>query len=137
MSVNIRPKNKATVAADTGLSGSRYCISCHVRLVQNPTNTPFDKDIYQCPNCGVRFGIKETEPSEKLRTTFAGISANPDNKYVYQSTIESMSRKDYFIAKRAVDRRTEEGIKDPYLQQLRKKQGIKITNVEYHSQDDY
>ena len=133
----IRPK-KFNAIVDTGLyNKNKYCIHCHVKLIQNPTNTPFDKNIFLCPSCNVRFGIKETEPEEKLTTTFFGVSDNSiDNKHVYQSTTDSLPRSEYFVAKRAVERKTDEGIKDPYLQQLRKKQGIKITNIDYYAKDN-
>lgn len=136
--IEIRPK-KFNAIVDTGLyNKDKYCIHCHVLLIQNPTNTPFDKNIFLCPSCNVRFGIKETEPGEKLTTTFSGVSDTINNKHVYQSTIDSMSRSEYFVAKRAVERKTnDEGLKDPYLQHLRKKQGLKITNVDYYAKDDY
>jgi len=133
----IRPK-KFNVVFDSQLKGQqnqRYCVHCHIQLINNPNNTPFDKDIYFCPQCGVRYGIKETEPGEKLRTNFPSFLENQQGKHIFQSANESMSRSKYFVKKRAEEKNAEQS-NDPYLKYMRYRSNIQIRDIDYYNPDD-
>ena len=137
-SKEIRPK-KFNVVFDSQLKGqqnSRYCIHCHIQLINNPDNTPFDKDIWKCVQCGVRYGIKETEPGEKLRTTFPSFLENQQSKHIFQSANESMSRSKYFVKKRAEEKNAEQNNNDPYLKYMRYRSNIQIRDIDYMDPDN-
>jgi hypothetical protein len=125
-------KKKVNIVVDTSIDTSRrYCIVCHILLVNNPDNTPFDKDICFCPSCGVRYGLKDTEPEERLKTTFPSFMESLNTRYVYQSSKESLPRSEYFVQKRAEEKNRIE-VNDPYLKYIRAK-NIQIRDIDYYS----
>ena len=127
-------KNKRNVVANAGLDlNNRYCRACNIKLVLSPK----EKGVYICPVCNVSTGLANTKPQEKLTVTFPWYDPNtsPDKKLVYQSSVERLSRSNYFINKQLQEKNKEE-MNDPYLRQLKLNNSIKITNIEYYSMDD-
>jgi hypothetical protein len=113
----------------------RYCQRCHLKMVHNPRNTPYDRYMYSCPACNCTANIHNTEPSEKLVTMFPTHNAQSfisSNKKVTQPDNQRLSRSKYFIQKRAEEKSKSEGIEDPYLKILKQNNKIKITNVDYN-----
>jgi hypothetical protein len=123
----------------------RYCTKCHLKLIHNPRNKPVDRYIYSCPQCNCTVNIHNTEPSEKIVTTFptqqhvANMVGGGGNrsKLIVQPDDQRLSRSKYFIQKRLEEKSKAEGIEDPYLAILKRNNQIKITNVEYFSPEDY
>jgi hypothetical protein len=120
----------------------RYCQKCHIKLVHNPRNTPYDRYIYSCPQCNVTNNIHNTEPSEKLVTMFptthnAQSFISNNSKKVTQPDNQRLSRSKYFIQKRLEEKSKTEGIEDPYLAILKNNNKIKITNVDYNDPTEY
>ena len=110
----------------------RYCTVCHVKTVQNPTNSPLDKDVFMCPNCGVKVGIRATEPNQKgkLTTTFQPAFLQGTSKRIYQPENQPTTRSEEFILQQEEDRHNE-GVSDINLKML-KSQGFQITSVDYY-----
>lgn len=109
---------------------NRFCIHCHIRL--EPSQR--DKYIYTCPQCGVTANIYNTEPAEKLVTTFPTSDPNrspSSQKFVHQPDKDRISRSTYFI-KKNMSKRSETEDNDPYLKILKMNNKIKLTNVEYY-----
>src|SRR5687767_15147078 len=100
-----RETSKPNTIFNVGLTSTkdnRYCIHCHIKLVNNPYNRPHDKYIYACPQCGVTVNVYNTEPKEKLVTTFPTRSPTGEStakKFIHQNTKDNMSRSQYFIQK--------------------------------------
>jgi hypothetical protein len=121
----------------------RYCTHCHLKLVHNPRNNPSDRYIYSCPSCNCTVNIHNTEPSEKIVTTFptqqraANMVGGNRSKLIVQSDDQRLSRSKYFIQKRIQEKAKTEGIEDPYLAILKRNNMIKITNVEYNDPIEY
>ncbi len=123
----------------------RYCTHCHLKLVHNPRNNPADRYIYSCPQCNCTVNIHNTEPSEKIVTTFptqqraANMVSGGGNrsKLIVQPDDQRLSRSKYFIQKRLEEKSKAEGIEDPYLAILKRNNQIKITNVEYLDPTEY
>jgi ribosomal protein L37AE/L43A len=111
---------------------NRFCNHCHIQLVFDPQH-----DIYKCPRCNVSTVFQNTEPDVKIRTTFPTydptLSAN--KTHVIQSKNESLPRSEQFIRKRLAEKNAIEDY-DPYLNMLKQKNEIRITNVEYYSYED-
>ena len=121
----------------------RYCQRCHLRLVHNPRNSPYDRYLYSCPQCNCTASIHNTEPPEKLVTMFPthnASSATDKTKLVVQPDDQRLSRSQYFI-KKNVQKKSEYEDNDPYLAILKKNNKITITNIEYFSptaeEEDY
>jgi hypothetical protein len=112
----------------------RYCKHCHVKLVHNPRNTPYDKYIYSCPQCNVTNNIHNTEPSEKLVTMFPTHNAQSviNRKLVTQPDSQRLSRSKYFIQQRMQKKNEIDDNDDPYLKMLKQNNKIRITNVDYN-----
>src|SRR5215218_11400829 len=94
---------KANTIFNTGLTSTkdnRYCIHCHIKLV-NHNN---EKYVYKCPQCGVISNIHNTEPKEKLVTTFPTTEATRGGstikKFIHQADKERLSRSQYYIKQR-------------------------------------
>ena len=111
----------------------RYCTVCHVQTVQNPTNSPLDKDVFMCPQCGVKTGFKGTEPAQKgkLTTTFTPAYLSSQTKKIYQPSNQPASRAEEFIEQQEQERHNNEGVSDINLKML-KAQGFQITGVDYY-----
>jgi hypothetical protein len=115
----------------------RYCQRCHLKMVHNPRNTPYDRYIYSCPQCNCTANIHNTEPSEKLVTMFpthnaiTGISGG-NKKSVIQPDSQRLSRSQYFIQKNMQKKNEIEGNNDPYLNMLKQNNRIKITSIDYY-----
>jgi hypothetical protein len=115
---------------------SRYCITCHVRL--EPSKT--DKYIYSCPSCGVGpVNIFNTEPSEKLRTTFPSVdperptgASTTIKKFIHQPEKDRISRSKYFIRKNIMEKNKISDNEDPHLKILMQNSKIRITNFDYN-----
>lgn len=128
-------KNSNTIFG-SGLDSSinnRFCIHCHIKLVHHNN----ERYLYKCPQCGVVAGIASTEPTERLTTTFP--SSNPqgtqtvpeiNKRFIYQSDKERLPRNKYYQIERAHEKNKTE-LQDPYLRELRKRQDMTITSVEY------
>lgn len=133
----IRNNKKFNVVIDSQLRGNtvkRYCPFDHIALINNPDKTPFDKEIWFCPSCGMRYGVKETEPEEKLKATFpSAIDDAEGNRHVYQNKEESLPRSLYFIKKRSKELNDAQ-INDQYLKYLQSK-NIQIRDIDYHNPD--
>jgi hypothetical protein len=116
----------------------RYCQRCHLKMVHNPRNTPYDRYIYSCPQCNCTANIHNTEPSEKLVTMFpthnaiTGISGGNNKKSVTQPDNQRLSRSQYFIQKN-MQKKNEIENQDPHLAILKKNNKITITNVDYNN----
>lgn len=141
---NIRDSKRFNDFLATNLDATikdRYCQHCHLKLVHNPRNSPYDRYLYSCPkcNCGV-VNIHQTEPGEKLVTTFpthnasSGIMMN--KKQVTQPDSQRLSRSKYFIQKN-IQKKNEIEIDDPYLTILKNNNKIRITNIDYTSPEEY
>ena len=120
----------------------RYCTKCHLKLVHNPRNNPADRYIYSCPSCNCTTNIHNTEPSEKIVTTFptqqrANMVSGNRSKLIAQPDDQRLSRSRYFIQKRIQEKSKAEGIEDPYLAILKRNNMIKITNVDYNDPIEY
>jgi hypothetical protein len=128
--IKLRDKSNPNTILNTGLDPkqSRYCQHCHVKLVYNQ-----DK-IYTCPTCNCSVNIYNTEPQERLVTTFPTTSSiaggGRNSKHIYQANKERLSRAEYFIQKTIAEKNKTE-IEDPYLAILKKNNKITITNVDY------
>jgi len=115
----------------------RYCTHCHLKMVHNPRNTPYDRYIYSCPQCNCTTNIHNTEPQEKLIATFpthnaiTGIGSSDNKKMVTQPDNQRLSRSKYFIQKR-IEEKNKIEIQDPYLAMLKNNNKIKITSVDYY-----
>lgn len=115
----------------------RYCRACHVRLVHNPRNVPYNRYIYSCPQCNCTVNIHNTEPSEKIVTTFpthnaiSGISNNTNKRPVIQPDNQLLGRSEYFIQQN-LKKKSEIQDQDPYLAILKKNNKIRITSVDYN-----
>ena len=120
----------------------RYCQRCHLRMVHNPRNSPYDKYLYSCPACNCTANIHNTEPEEKLVTMFPthNTSSAMDKRLVIQADEQRLSRSKYFIQKN-MQKKAEVEDNDPYLAILKKNNKITITNIDYFSpvdeEDDY
>lgn len=118
----------------------RYCTKCHLKLVHNPRNNPADRYTYSCPSCNCTVNIHNTEPSEKIVTTFPtqqrAATSSKGSKLIAQPEDQRLSRSKYFIQKRLQEKSKTEGIEDPTLAILMRNNMIKITNVEYYSVDE-
>jgi hypothetical protein len=112
----------------------RYCTHCHLKMVHNPRNTPYDRYMYSCPRCNCTANIHNTEPQEKLIATFPTHNAfsvtSNRGKQVTQPDNQRLSRSKYFINKR-IEEKNKVEIQDPYLAMLKNNNKIKITNVDY------
>jgi hypothetical protein len=111
----------------------RYCTHCHLKMVHNPRNTPYDRYIYSCPRCNCTTNIHNTEPSEKLVTMFPthnAFNSLANKKQVTQPDNQRLSRSKYFINKR-IEEKNKIEIQDPYLAILKQNNKIRITNVDY------
>jgi hypothetical protein len=134
---NNRETSKPNTIFNTGLTATkdnRYCTACHIKLVNNPTNRPQDKYIYMCPQCGVTLNIYNTEPKERLITTFPTTDPTRgfnSNKLVHQSDRDRLSRSQYFIQKNMM-KRSEIEDDDPYLKILKQNNKIRITSIDYN-----
>lgn len=134
---------KTNSILNTGLDATlndRYCTHCHIKLIHNPRNSPYDKYLYTCPrcNCG-NVNIHNTEPSEKLVVTFPTLdptSLQNRTKNVLQADSQRLSRSQYFIQKNVQERNKLE-IQDPYLAILKKNNKITITNIDYSDPTEY
>ena len=119
----------------------RYCTKCHLKLVHNPRNNPADRYIYSCPQCNCTVNIHNTEPSEKIVTTFPtqqrSAASSKGSKLIVQPDDQRLSRSKYFIQKRLEEKNKTEGIEDPYLAVLKRNNQITITNVEYNDPTEY
>jgi|SRR5215212_9292294 len=116
----------------TSTRDNRFCIHCHIKLVSFNN----ERYVYKCPQCGVVTNIHNTEPSERLVTTFP--TADPSRsdttsgKKIMQNPKERMTRSQYFIAKN-LSKKNESEDNDPYLKDfLRKNNKITITSLEYY-----
>jgi len=125
-------KNHINNIVNSTLENSdRFCTKCHTKLV----NYNNEKYVYKCPTCGVVFGISNTEPTERLTTTFpSGEQNNPNKKFVYQGTEQRLPRNVAFQVKRAQEKNKAE-YQDPYLKMLRQRSDITITSTEYYSEE--
>jgi hypothetical protein len=112
----------------------RYCQRCHFKMVHNPRNSPYDTYLYSCPACNCTADIHNTEPTEKLVTTFPTHNATTGDsggkKLVTQPDSQRLSRSQYFIQKQ-LQKKTEVENNDPYLAMLKKNNKITITNIDY------
>lgn len=121
----------------------RYCTRCHLKLVHNPRNSPYDRYIYSCPQCNCTSNIHQTEPGEKLVATFPTHNAvssmnNSSNRKqsITQPENQRLSRSQYFIHKN-LKKKSEIEDQDPYLAILKKNNKITITNVDYYDATEY
>lgn len=144
----IRDTNRFNDILATNLDSTindRYCKTCHLKLVHNPRNSPYDRYIYSCPkcNCGA-VNIHNTEPQEKLIVTFPttnnnnNTSTNKKNKLVTQADNQRLSRSQYFINKN-IQKRNEIENEDPHLALFKRNNNkITITSIEYNDPtEDY
>src|SRR5687768_4831997 len=129
---------KINTVLNSGLTASyknRFCIHCNIKLVNNPYGKPDDKYVYKCPQCGVITNIYNTQPQEKIITTFPTAdptTANTAHKHILQATKDGMSRSQYFIAKNLAKRNENAGEEhDPHLRLLKQNNKIRITNIDY------
>ena len=81
----------------------RYCQRCHLKMVHNPRNSPYDRYLYSCPQCNCTADIHNTEPTEKLVTTFPthNTTTGIGKKLIVQPDSQRLSRSQYFIQQRA------------------------------------
>jgi hypothetical protein len=90
--------------------------------------------IYTCPTCNCSVNIHNTEPAEKLVTTFPTLnhtSSTGNSKHIYQADKERLTRSQYFIQK-TLSKKSEIEDQDPYLAILKKNNKITITNIDYN-----
>lgn len=116
----------------------RYCQRCHLKMVHNPRNSPYDRYLYSCPQCNCTADIHNTEPTEKLMVTFPThniTSGGIDKKLVTQPDSQRLSRSQYFIQKN-LQKKNEIENEDPYLAILKRNNKIKITNIDYNDPND-
>lgn len=115
----------------------RYCQRCHLKMVHNPRNSPYDRYLYSCPSCNCTANIHNTEPTEKLVTTFPthNITTGVGKKLVTQPDSQRVSRSQYFIQQRA-QKKNEIENEDPYLAILKRNNKIRITNIDYNDPND-
>jgi hypothetical protein len=144
---NLRAPNKPNTILNSGLNSSfndRYCRHCHMKLVHNPRNSPYDRYTYSCPQCNCGGGggglvnIHNTEPAEKLVTTFPTHNTTTSQqigRLVTQPENQRVSRSKYFINKN-IQKKNEIENEDPYLAILKRNNKITITNVEYYEPNE-
>lgn len=127
-----RDKRRNIITSPKDLE-NRFCTVCHIKLVQDPK----EAQLYKCPRCNVAIGLPSTEPGIKIRTTFPTFDPFAPNskKHIVQSKDESLPRSEQFIRKRLALKHQEED-NDPYLQILKSRSDLHITNVEYYSHED-
>ena len=117
---------------------NRYCQRCHLKMVHNPRNSPYDRYLYSCPACNCTADIHNTEPTEKLVTTFPTHNTTTGGigkKLIIQPDSQRLSRSQYFIQQRA-QKKNEVENEDPYLAILKKNNKIIITNIDYNDPND-
>ena|SRR5215211_4726444 len=117
----------------------RYCQKCHLKMVHNPRNIPQDRYIYSCPRCNVTSNIHQTEPEEKIMVQFPthnAQSTTTNKKLITQSDSERLPRSTYFINKN-IEKKNEIEVDDPYLAILKRRNDLRITNVEYYEPTEY
>jgi hypothetical protein len=89
--------------------------------------------MYSCPRCNCTANIHNTEPAEKLITTFPthnAFNTITNKRQVTQPDNQRLSRSKYFINKR-IEEKNKIEIQDPYLAMLKQNNKIRITNVDY------
>lgn len=129
----IKRDNRRNIIASPKDLENRFCTVCHIKL-QRDLKEP---DVYKCPRCNVAIGLPSTEPGIKIRTTFPTFDPFAPNsrKHIVQNPEESLPRSEQFIRKRLAEKHKEED-NDPYLQILKGRGDLHITNVEYYSHED-
>lgn len=112
---------------------NRFCVHCYIKL-----NYDEHHNIFKCPRCNVSTTLANTSPDTKIRTTFPAYNANESSnsrKHIVQSEDERLPRSEIFIRKRLAEKNKEEN-NDPYLQIMKSRNDLHITNVEYYSHED-
>ena len=140
-SIPIRKKetNEIFSTSLTSTQNSRYCQSCNLKLLHKFIDYPKQKYIYSCPRCNVTSNIYNTEPQERLMTTFPTTNATTSTskkKYMFQSENDRLSRSQYFYKKNIEQKNKQVEDEDPFMKILRQNNQITITNVDYVDPND-
>ena len=126
-------KDRNIIFNSTLENSERFCVHCHVKLV-NHNN---ERYLFKCPSCGVTTSLVNSEPGERLTTTFPtqtdNIPVEINKRFVYQGSEQRLPRNISFQIKRAQEKNRAE-YQDPYLKMLRQRSDITITSTEYYSE---
>ena len=126
-------KDRNIIFESTLENSERFCTACHMKLV-NHNN---ERYLFKCPQCGVLTSIQNTEPGERLQTTFPSQSTTNQqtNNKIYQGTKDRLPRNQYFQMQRAYEKNKVE-FNDPFGQLLKRRTDITITDIDYYEPNE-